>query len=349
MPPAHDKTLEKDHMIHISSPVLTRNVDSRRDTDPQLKLMDDNYTRFWLNLSSSSVLDSCSMKSSLKLPEMPLQSLAHNSESFKIELQPSLGSLLDCVSMDKSGAYCPLLRGDSSFKERIAADEQSRDVSKDHPNLTLQFFQRESEALSSARPSGTKNSNQPNALRSLWYATSHRAMQEELDTRKMRLVSQHRVLATRTDQAKLRLHALLGENALQTFNKQLEEMKRKLSPISTKIKPDPFSPAESKCANVHEESDCLPDHSSGQISQGKKKFSGPAVQWGSGTFSSFYEDSSVEKSCKSVQFIRGVQSLVQCGQAVLRETQHTLESDATESSSEDEWEEETKRKRPSSG
>ncbi|KAB5577382.1 hypothetical protein PHYPO_G00209250 [Pangasianodon hypophthalmus] len=354
MPPALDKTLEKDRRIHISSPVLTRDVDSSGDMDPQIKLMDDSYTRFWLNLSSLSVLDSCSMKSSLELPEMPLQSLFHNSASYKIELQPTLGSLLGCVSMDESGADCPLLHDDSSFKERMAAEEQSRNVSNDHQNLTqtlspLQYFQRESESLCSPRSSGIRNSNLSDALTPVWHSASHGAVKEEVDARRMRLASQHRVLATRTDRAKLRLHALLGENALQNFNKQLEEIRRKFSPTSAKTEPDPLSPAENKCDNAleaHEEVDCHPDHSSGQKSS---KFSGPEVQQGSGVFSSSSEDSLVEKSSESVQLIRGVQSFVQCGQAVLREAQQALDSDATESSSDDEWEEWTREKRPSSG
>lgn len=353
MPPALDKTLEKDHRIHISSPVLTRDMDSSMDMNHELKLMDDNYTRFWLNLSSLSVLDSCSINSSPELPEMPLQSLVHNSESYKIELQPSLGSLLSSVSMDKSGAGCSLLDKDSSLV-RAAVEEQSGIISKDHEDLTqtlspLQYFQRESEPLSSAGPNGIRNSNGHNALRS-WHVASHSAMQQEVNSRTISLASQHCVLATRTDRAKLRLHALLGENALNTFNKQIEVIKRKLSPMSTKqqTEPDLLSPAESKCANglgVHKESNCLPDHLSRQKTL---KFSGPAVQQGSGILSSSFTDSSVDKSSESVQVIRGVQRLVQCGRTVLHKAQQALDSDVTESSSDDEWEEETKGKRSSS-
>lgn len=354
MPPALDKTLEKDHRIHISTPVLTRDVDSSRDMNPQIKLMDDSYARFWLNLSPLSALDSCGMKSSLELPEMPQQSLVHNSESYKIELQPNLGSLLGCVSMDESGADCPLLHEHSNFKQQTAAEEQSRNVSKDYQNRMqtlspLQYIQCESESLSSSRSSGIRNSNQSTALRSVWHLASHSAVQEEVDAWRMRLASQYRVLATRTDQAKLRLHALLGENFLQNFNKQLEEMKRKLSTTSTKTGPNPLSPAENKCAHAlgaQEETNCLPDHSSGQKSS---TFCGPAVHQGSGTLSSSSEWSLVEKNSENMQFIRGVQSLVQGGQAVLREAQQALDSDATESSSDDEWEEETRGKRPRSG
>ncbi|MCJ8732867.1 hypothetical protein PDJAM_G00216570 [Pangasius djambal] len=353
MPPALDKTLEKDSRIHISSPVLTQDVVSSGDMDPQIKLMDESYTRFWLNLSSLSVLDSCSMKCSLDLPEMPLQSLVHN-PSYKIELQPTLGSLLGCVSMDERGADCPLLHEDSSFKERMVAKEQSRNVTKDHQNLMqtlspLQYFQRESESLCSPRSSGIRNSNRSFASTPARHWASHSAVQEEVDARRVRLASQHRVLAARTDRAKLRLHALLGENALQNFNKQLEEIRREFSPTSAKTEPDPLSPAENKCDNAlgaQEEADCHLDHSSGQKSS---KFSGPEVPKESGAFSSSSEDSSVEKSSESVRLIRGVQSFVQCGQAVLREAQQALDSDATESSSDDEWEEVTREKRPSSG
>lgn len=354
MPPTLDKTLEKDHRIHISTPVLTRDVDSSRDLDPQIKLMDDSYARFWLNLSPLSTLDSCRMKSSLELPEIPQQSLVHNSESFKIEPQPNLGSLLGCVFMDESGADCPLLHEDSNFKQQTVAEEQSRNVSKDDQNRMqtsspLQYFHCESESLSSSRSSGIRNSNQSTALRPLWNLASHSTVQEGVGAWRMRLASQYRVLATRTDQVKLRLHALLAGNFLQNFNKQLEEMKRKLSTMPTKIGPNPLNPAENKCTNAlgaHEETNCLPDHSSGQKSS---RFCGPAVHQGSGTLSSSSEWSLVEKNSESVQLLRDVRSLVQGGQAVLHEAQQALDSDATESSSDDEWEEETRGKRPRSG
>lgn len=334
MPPAHDKALEKDHRIHISSPVLTRDVDPSRDMDPQIKRMDDGYTRFWLNLSPSSVLDSCSMKRCLELPEMPLVDI---SESYKMELQSSLGSVLE------SGAGCPLLDEDFNFKERAAAEEQSKNDSKGHQNATRTLSS--CEPLSSARPSGIRNGYQRNALRPV----SHSSLQEEVDAQRKQLASQHRVLATRADRAKQRLHALLGENALHNFNKQLEEMRRKFSSTFKKTEPDPLNPVEikhAKALEIHDKSVCLPDHSPWQKSP---KFSGPAVQQGRGTFSSSSEDSSVEKSSKEVQLNRGVQSLVQCGQAVLREAQQALDSDATVSSSDDEREEETRGTRPSSG
>lgn len=354
MPPALDKALDKDHRIHISSPVLTRDMDSSRNMDPQIKLMDDSYSGFWLNLSSLSVLDSRSMRSSLELLELPLHLLVDNSESHKMELQPSSGYLRGCVSMDERSADYPSLHEDSSFKERTGAEKQSRNGSKDHRDLTqtfspLQYFQRERELLSSERSTGIRNSNQSNVLKPAWHSESHSTVQEQVDARRKQLASQHCLLTTRTDRAKLRLHALLGENALQDFTKQLDEMKSKLSPTSTRTEADPPSPAQNRWANasgVHEEPDCLPDHSSGQKSS---QFSARGVHHGSTTFNSSSEESLVEKSFESVQFIRGVQSLAHCGQVVLRKAQQALDSDATESSSDDEWEEKTRGTRPSSG
>lgn len=343
MPPALDKTLEKDHRIHVSSPVLTH--DSSKDMNPQIKLMDDSYTKFWLNLSSLSVLDSCSIKSSLELPET---SLVYNSESCEMDLQAGLGSLL------QSGADCPSLGEDYSLKERTAAEGQSS-VSKDYQNWMqtlspLQYLQRKSKHFSSARSNRNKNRSQHNAL------TVHcSAIQAEVEARRMQLASQHRVLATRTDRAKLKLHALLGENTLRSFNKQLEQLRRKLSPTSIKTRHGPLSqwsshgPTINKCVNtlgLNYECEPLPDHSSGQKSP---RFCGPAVQQGSETFGNSSEDSLVEKSSERLQINRSVQNLVQCGQAVLRKAQKALDSDATESSSDDEWEEKTRRKRPSQG
>ncbi|KAK3543981.1 hypothetical protein QTP70_032739 [Hemibagrus guttatus] len=351
MPPALNKTLEKDERIHVSSPVLSRDVDSSRDVDPQGKLLDDSYTRLWLNLSSLSALDSCNMKSPLELPEMPLQSLFHNSASYKIDLQPSLGSFLGYVSLEESGADFPLVPEDSSFKEQTAAEEETRNVSKDRQNLTQtfslsQYFQREREQISS---SGVKNSIQSNTLRPECHSASHRiAVQEEVDAWRMRLASQHHVLATRIDRVKLSLHALLGENALQNFNKRLEEMRKKLSATSIKTEPDQLCPAETKCDDAlgaEEEGDCLSDHFSKQKTS---KISDPAAQQGSCALSGSSVGSLLEKTSESVQLLRGVQTLVRCGQIVLQKAQQALDSDATESSSGDDGEEERRGKRPSS-
>lgn len=324
MPPALDKTLVKDHRIHVSSPVLTCDMDSSKDMDPQIKLMDDSYTKFWLNLSSLPVLDSCSINSSLELPEM---SLVYNSETHTMDLQAGLGSLL------QSGADCLLLDEDYSFKDRTVAKGQPKSVSKDDQYLM--------QTLSPPTKYGIGNRNRRK--------TVHRSvMQAEVDARRMQLASQHHVLATRTDRANLRLHALLGENTLQSFHKQLEHLRRKLLPTSTKTRHGPLSPAKNTCLNalgMNYKSDPLPDQSSVQKFP---KFSGPAVQQGSGTFGNSSEDNLVEKGAERMQLIRGVQSLVECGKAVLRKAQKALDSDATESSSDDEWEEETRRKRPSS-
>ncbi|KAI5106807.1 KAT8 regulatory NSL complex subunit 1-like protein, partial [Silurus meridionalis] len=321
MPPALDKTLEKDCRIHISPPVLTQDVDSSRDMDPQIKLVNNSYARFWLNRSSFSILDSCSIK---ELPEIPQQSMDHSSTFYKPDLQRNLGPLLGCVSMDKFGVDCPMIHEDSRFQE------QSRKVSEDLQNLTqtlsfLPYYQRDSEPCSSARSSDQSVDSRP-----VWRLGSHNSVQEDFEARRRRLSSQHCVLTSRMGRAKLRLHALLGENALQTFNKQLEAMSKKLSslsPTSSKTHPDSLHPAENTW----------------------QTFNSPAVQQGNAGSSCSSEASSVEKSSDSIQLIRGIKSLAQRGQAVLRNAQQALDSDGTDISSDDEWDEKTIRKRLSSG
>ncbi|KAI5613444.1 KAT8 regulatory NSL complex subunit 1-like protein, partial [Silurus asotus] len=309
MPPALDKTLEKDCRIHISPPVLTQDVDSSRDMDPQIKLVNDSYARFWLNRSSFSILDSCSIE---ELPAIPQQSMDHSSTFYNPDLQRNLGPLLGCVSMDKFGVDCPIIHEDSRFQE------QSR---KDLQNLTqtlsfVPYYQRDSEPCSSAR-----SRDRSVALRPVWHLGSRNSVQEDFEARRRRLSSQHCVLTSRMGRAKLRLHALLGENALQTFNKQLEAMSKKLSslsPTSSKTHPDTLHSAE----NTLQQGNTGPGYSS--------------------------EAFSMEKSSDSIQLIRGIKSLAQRGQAVLRNAQQALDSDGTDISSDDEWDEKTIRKRLSS-
>ncbi|KAM9486332.1 KAT8 regulatory NSL complex subunit 1-like protein isoform 2-T2 [Clarias gariepinus] len=355
MPPALKKTSEKDGLIHISSPLLTRDPDFSKELDPEINLTDDSYARSWLNLSSLSFLDSCGMKSSLDLPDLPLD---HNSAFYKIDLQSSLESLLGCASMDESGADFPLLQDDSRFEEQTVVEEQSRNVLKEHQanlrqTLTpLQYIERESKLLSSGRSSRIINKSQSHALTPAWHSGSHISAQEEVDARRMRLASQQRALATRIDQAKLRLHALLGENTVQVLNEQLEVMRwRELSMMSTKPKTEPgsLSPAENTCANVsgvHEEPESFPNYSTQHT---VLKLHDSGVEQRSCDLSASSKCLLIEKSSESVQFIKDVQSLTWCGRAVLHVAQQALDSDATESSSDDEWEEDTQGNRSSSG
>ncbi|TTA11845.1 hypothetical protein Baya_14407 [Bagarius yarrelli] len=291
MPPALDKTLEKDHRIQISSPVLSRDVDSTKDMDTQSKPVGENYTRLRFNLSSLTALDFSSVKSLLELTEMPLQSMFNSSASYKIDLQPSLGASLGSVSMDKSGPDCP------------SPNEDSTASKKDHQSLTktlpcLLYFQKVSKPLSSERSSGNMTRNQGNALRPEWHVVSRRAMQEKVDAQRTRLASQLHTLTSRTNRAKRRLHAVLGENVLQTINKKFEEFKGKFSTIATKTEPDPRSPAHNRCANasgIHEEEgDFLPENFSQQASS---TFSGPAVCQGGGTLSRTSAESAAHQKC----------------------------------------------------
>ncbi|XP_060733107.1 KAT8 regulatory NSL complex subunit 1-like protein isoform X2 [Tachysurus vachellii] len=310
------------------------------DLDPHVKLIDDSYTRFWLNLSSLSNLDSYSLKSPLELPEMPPEPLIHNSEPYKIDLHESLESLLCYMFTDESAADFPLFHEDFGFNEQTAAKEETRTIALDHQYIKQNFsppqlFQRESESSEIYN----RNNNKI-ALSPLCHCPSYSALQEEMDAWGRQLASQNHALATRADEAKLRLHTLLGENALHNFNTQLEEMRRKLSPTTIKTEPAQIRPAEVKRTDAfwpQEEAHCMCNCFSQQ------KISKYAQ-------SSSYEDSLMEHTSNSVQLIRGVQNLVRCGHLVLHKAQQALDSDATESSSDEEDEEEESRlKRPSSG
>lgn len=335
----------RERQIHISSPVLTQDVDWSRDMDldPHVKLIDDSYTRFWLNLSSLSNLDSYSLKSPLELPEMPPEPLIHNPEPYKIDIHESLESLLCYMFTDESAADFPLFHEDLGFNEQTAAKDETRNIALDHQYIKQNFsppqlFQRESE---SSEIYSRNNNNNKIALSPLWHSPSYSALEEEMDAWGIQLASQNHALATRADEAKLRLHTLLGENALHNLNTQLEEMRRKLSPTTIKTEPDQLSPAEIKRTDAfwpQEEAHCMCN----RFSQQKISNCAP---------SSSYEDSLMGQTSDSVRLIRGVQNFVRCGQVVLHKAQQALDSDVTESSSDEEEdeEEESRLKRPSSG
>ncbi|XP_047670909.1 KAT8 regulatory NSL complex subunit 1-like protein isoform X2 [Tachysurus fulvidraco] len=249
---------------------------------------------------------------------------------------------MDLDPHDESAADFPLFHEDFAFNEQTAAKEETRNIALDHQYIKQNFsppqlFQRESESSEIC----SRNNNKI-ALSPLWHSPSYSTLQEEMDAWGTQLASQNHALATRADEARMRLHTLLGENALHSFNTQLEEMRRKLSPTPTiKTEPDQLRPAEIKPIDAfwcHEEAHCMCNRFPQQ------KISNCAQ-------SSSYEDFLTGQTSDSFHLIRGLQNLVRCGQVVLYEAQQALDSDVTESSSDEkeDEEEESRLKRPSSG
>ncbi|XP_036433498.1 KAT8 regulatory NSL complex subunit 1-like protein [Colossoma macropomum] len=354
MTPALSKSSDKVRRVHISSSVFTGHMESNgsvlgMDVDPPLKLLDDSYAhRFWLNLSSLPFLDSYSSKDPLELTEMLLPSLFHNPESFKTVLLSNQGSLLDCLSMDKNGA-------DSAVSTTVSPDvcfpvyEDSRMTAvekptSEQPDSSTEHYQGvtqspppqqcpqgESSSPDNAaqlrhpavRPQEANHIKQHDAdtLRHIWHSSSQTepsAMQGTPKARTEWLASRHGSLVARADRANRRLHALLGEHAVQHCTSELQGLGRKLHQEGSSLRASflatgSFSSPETKA------------------------FDAPVEQTG---LSNPPDCSSSQRRSQSVQKTKEMQSLAQCGQAVLQGVQKALDSDATASSSDEEWDHE---------
>ncbi|XP_066497515.1 KAT8 regulatory NSL complex subunit 1-like protein isoform X2 [Hoplias malabaricus] len=325
------------------------------DIDPTLKLLEDSYTnRFWLNLSSVPYLDSCSSKGPLEITEMFLPSLFHETESLESVLLSNPGSLFEFLSMDINGvdtAMSPKASPDVQFS---VYEDQTTAV-ENCPTPTLERLDHSTEdylgstqsqppwkcpqgqsrstdnvsLLSAMRPQETSHikQNGVDALRQIGcssFQMEPSAMKETLKALTNRLASQHKSLLARADRAKQRLHALLGKHALKHCSQQLQGLDKKL--------PQKSSPLQSSMP-----SSCSPESKAPDALVQQNGLSSPLAC------------SSWQRSSQPVQLTKDVKSLAQCGQAILQEVQRAVDSDATASSSDEEWDhEETQSTRASS-
>ncbi|KAL7865274.1 hypothetical protein SRHO_G00105210 [Serrasalmus rhombeus] len=357
MTPALSKSSNKVSRVRISSSVFTGHMESNgsvlgMDVDLPLKLLDDSYThRFWLNLSSLPFLDSYSSKDPLELTEMLLPSLFHNTESIKTVLLSNQGSLLDSLSLDKNAAdsvVSTTVSPDVHFPvyddSRITAVEKP---TSEQPDCSTEHYQGVTQSLPpqhcpqgesrssdnaarlrhpAARPQEANHIKQHEAdtLMHIWHSSSQMgpsAMQDTLKARTEWLASWHGSLVARADRANRRLHALLGEHAMQHCSSQLEGLGRKLHQEGSSLRSSFLATGSSSSPET-------------------KASDAPVEQNG---LSSLPDCSSSQSCPQSVQKTKDMQSLARCGQPILRGVQKALDSDATASSSDEEWDHEETR------
>ncbi|KAL6484306.1 hypothetical protein MHYP_G00063510 [Metynnis hypsauchen] len=357
MTPALSKSSNKVSRVRIPSSVFIGHMESNgsvlgMDVDLPLKLLDDIYAhRFWLNLSSLPFLDSYSSKDPLELTEMLLPSLFHNPESFKTVLLSNQGSLLDCLSMDKNTAdsvVSTTVSPDVHFPvyedSRITAVEkptsEQPDCSTEHyqgvtqsppPQHCPQGESRSSDNAArlrhpAVRPQEANHIKQHDAdtLMHIWHSSSQTgssAMRDTLKARTEWLASRHGSLVPRADRANRRLHVLLGEHAMQHCSSQLEGLGRKLHQEGSSLRSSFLASGSSSSPET-------------------KAFHALVEQNG---LSSLPDCSSSQRSPQSVQKTKDMQSLARCGQAILQRVQKAVDSDATASSSDEEWDHEETR------
>lgn len=280
---------------------------------------------------------------------MILPSLFHNSDSFKTVLLSNQGSLLEFLSMDKSSADSQSVSPNVRFPEydsRMTAVRECRSstpkqpdncegyqgVTQSHPpQQCSDWASRHPDNVPqlrhpTVRPQETNHIKQNNAVASL--SMEPAAMRETLKAQTKWVSFQHRSLAVRAERAERRLHALLGEHAVSHCTNQLQSLGLKLQQEDSSLRSfiltsDPCCSSETKLFDV------------------------PVEQKG---FRSAPDRPSGQNSSQSVRLTKDMQSLVQCGQEVLQEVQKALDSDATASSSDEEWEDkETQAPRAASG
>ncbi|XP_072541098.1 KAT8 regulatory NSL complex subunit 1-like protein [Salminus brasiliensis] len=320
------------------------------DVDPPLKLLEDSYGhRFWLNLSSSPpFLDSCTSKGPVEVSEMLLPSLFHKSESFKTTLLSNQESLLEFLSMNipsTDSAALPTASPDNvdfpiHKNSRITAVENCQRTTPEQPDSSTEDYQGVTQFLSPQqcsqgqsrspdvslpRPPATRaqdtshiKQNTTDALRQIRRSASQMepsALRETLKTRSKKLASRHKSLVARAGRANLKLRALLGEHAMQHCTHQLQGLDRTVNQEGSSLSSFMLDSGPS----------CSPE---------TKAFEAPVEQKG---LISPPDASLMQRSSQSARLTEDVQSLAQCGLAILQGVQTALDSDATASSSDEEW------------
>ncbi|XP_041700628.2 KAT8 regulatory NSL complex subunit 1-like protein isoform X2 [Coregonus clupeaformis] len=367
MAPALTKLSKDAHGIHLATTLASSNMDANGamlniECDPKLKLMEDSYAqRVWLNLSSLPFLDTfCSGTSPLEFSESLLSPL----------LQASAGQY-NTVLLSSPGSLCNLLFLNKNLKNSLAACPGAQDMyfvpvtehnsqgvvqqqqcqhsghgpdGYDIPQSTTKHCQGDrmsqdnpavpTPAIARQGEGGSISTDTDTALAQPW-ARGNRsqgqeqpvtAMVEEAVSEQTRWHLSHQAaLLGQAGRIQRRLQALLGDHIYRHCSLQLEGLKERqgretLGPPSPPADTKPFDPAM------------------GQRPTGTQshRTQGPAL----------LQTSSVPSPSKDIQ------EFASYAQAVLRTVQEAVDSDVTESSSDEELEPEQKwgtRSRPVHG
>uniref|UniRef100_A0A4W4GJN5 PEHE domain-containing protein n=1 Tax=Electrophorus electricus TaxID=8005 RepID=A0A4W4GJN5_ELEEL len=316
------------------------------DIEPQAKGlgMGGHYAHdLWLNLPSLPFLDSCDSKSPFELTEMLLPSLFRNKESYKSTLLSSPGSLLGLLSVSRNCVDSPFPQTytcDGHLEDRRTVSETCQSPAPELPSsprtdvhgLSAPYCQ---EVLSSpddgthlTRPttgppeiqrSGTDGHSHHLLWPWSWPAGSS-SPRETARARAEHCGCRQAALEARVSRVTRRLHVLLGEHTLRHCAGQLEGLRGRLEDRQERLcGPPPLTRGPNRLT-------------------GDAPFIATATQEGSRAFGGGHRHSPVRGSPWHSQLSGDMQKLARCGQAVLRSVQEVLDSDATESSSDEEWE-----------
>ncbi|KAL2081569.1 hypothetical protein ACEWY4_023422 [Coilia grayii] len=345
MAPALTRTAKNG--IHLSSSLLTDSMDSDStvlgiDLDPQMKLLEDSYSpRMWLNLSSLPFLDPCSSKNPLKYPDALLQPLLQSSGYYKTVMLSSPRDLVGHLSINKPKKS---LMAKSDILSPFPKLCSLQDVP---PDIYLR-------QLSNSIPASPDVSNSPSLTHhnpgnhlihnsavpldrigagdGIGMAENHgllwSSVKQAVKGQALRHLSEQRNLVGRVERIQRQLQALLGEHVSRHCTQQLEGLKAKFlqknlrpkSPTQTTAPPSaagsPATYTGSKPPDAQAEAESLTAASLDDLPG-----SAPT------------RADTVSTECAA-----DIQNFARRASAALHGLHSALDSDATESSSDEEWE-----------
>ena len=329
------------------------------DLEPQMKFLEDSYSeRMWLNLSSLPFLDTCGSKNPLEYPDVLLQPILQGSGYYKTVLLSNPRALVGQLSINKTKKSL-MAQGDIllpplpdlshirdapaglSLRQLSSSVAESLDVSNS-PSLTPgnpgEHLLQKSAAGCAVRTDRIGEGDGMGIDRSWtqhWGSRVSRiprsaSVKDAVRDQTLQHLSEQGTLVARAERIQRRLQALLVEHASRHCTQQLEGLKAKflqkdLSPIS------PTQPTTPSAAENHTPyTDSKPTGAQAELE------SLAAV-----TLNNLTSGAPTRTGSVSTESSVDMQNFARCASAALRGIQSALDSDATESSSDDEWEPKT--------
>ncbi|XP_036395832.1 KAT8 regulatory NSL complex subunit 1-like protein [Megalops cyprinoides] len=325
MAPALTKTSADGHGIHLSSPLTSGSIDLDgallgSELDPQKKLMEEDRAQTaWLNLTFLPSPDVCS-GNALELQTPLLSPQAQAPGGYKTMFHSSPVSVLGLLSLSKNLADplapCPQ-RLDACFLPVPECEGQG--LAQSHQSMSswrVQFAQPPSghgagddEALIHGMP---VTPPRVQGSKAGWCWPMSTVLEEAAHSQTLQCCSRQRALRGRAVGLQGRLQSLLGQHTARHCDLQLRGlMSRKDFPQGSLSPLELCSPPEAKPF----------DTTMGQELKAPWNSLSPPQQ---------ESPLSPQRSTEIWRFVR-------CAWAMMRETQKALDSDATDSSSDEEW------------
>lgn len=360
MAPALTKTTKSG--IHLSSSLLTDSMGSDSpvpgmDINPPMKLLEESYSqRMWLNLSSLPFLDTCSSKNALEYPDMLLQPLLQGSGYYKTLLLSKPPAVVGQLSINKtkesrmaqSDILLPPLHDFNRMRDALTATDLSlpqlsSSVSESTENCnsfsltqgsSWDHLQQNGTACSavptdriSASDSSLIDGNQHWGHRPRCSRRLSASFEEAVRGQTLQHLSQQGTLVNRAERIQRRLQALLGEHASRHCTQQLEGLKANVlqKDHGPRTPPHPTTPSVtgSPAPSTDSKATCAQAESESQASVSVNDVTGGAP---------------TQTGTASTESTVDIQDFARCASAALRGVQSSLDSDATDSSSDEDWE-----------